>query len=128
MQFIYLVSPLLKTLPKLIPTGTKIQNNKQKPQAAINWTKSTKETGTTPMMPLLFTLNIFYILPDVKYAKRRAFYWKKRLTGCKGNWFTSSPVYTPPPPPSKYRPIKFVLYLYIRPGHINKILQWLALE
>ena len=51
------------------------------------------------MMPLLFTLNIFYILPDVKYAKRRAFYWKKRLTGCKVNWFTSSLVYTPLPPP-----------------------------
>ena len=30
----YLVSPEVETLPKLIPAGTKRQNNKQQPQPA----------------------------------------------------------------------------------------------
>ena len=30
-QFIYLISPQVETLPKLIPAGTKCQNNKQQP-------------------------------------------------------------------------------------------------
>ena len=35
-QFIYLVSPEVETLPKLIPAGTKSQNIKQQFQLAIN--------------------------------------------------------------------------------------------
>ena len=43
-EFIYLVSPYVETLSKLIPASTKRQNNKQQSQAAINRSKSTIET------------------------------------------------------------------------------------
>ena len=44
MQFIYLVSLQVETLPKLIPENTKRQNNKQQPQSVNNWSKWTIET------------------------------------------------------------------------------------
>ena len=43
-QIISLVSAQVENLPKLIPAGTKHQNNKQQPQPAINWSSSTIET------------------------------------------------------------------------------------
>ena len=56
---------------------------------------------------LLLTLNIFHILHDVKHAKIRALYWKKRKKSNKFNklrvkvFFLTNipppPVYKPPP-------------------------------
>ena len=43
-QFIYLVFPLVKILPELMPAGKKCQNNRQQPQPAINWSNSTIKT------------------------------------------------------------------------------------
>ena len=36
------------------------------------------------------------------------------------------PPIPPSPPPPEYRPIKFILCPYIRPGHINEILRYLC--
>ena len=54
---------------------------------------------------LLLTLNIFHIFLDMKYAKKRTFYWKKEivitLTNCKLKCFSFQ--ITPlPPPPQQY--------------------------
>ena len=72
---------------------------------------------------LLLTLNIFHILLDMKYAKKRTFYWKKEiivitLTNCKLKCFSFQ--ISPPPPP----PAIFVLCPYIGPGRINEILRY----
>ena len=87
-------------------------------------------------MSLLLTLDIFHILRDVKNAVIRALYWKERKKS-KFNRLQievlflpsiRSPVYKPPLPPSphprQYRPIKFVLSPYMRPGRIDEILRW----
>ena len=95
----------METLSKLIPGGTKHQNNKHNPsrqltdqsqQQKLNVFKvNTKETGTTSVMSLfltlslplrimvslLLTLNICHILRDVKNAEIRA------LTDCKFKCF-----------------------------------------
>ena len=106
----------METLPKLIPAGTKRQNNKQQPQPAINsqqqkrcnkkrnvFKVNKKEARTTStvslfltlsltlniLVPLLLTLNIFHILHDVKNAKIRALYWKKEKKVVKCLCFSS---------------------------------------
>ena len=69
------------------------------------------------LMPLLLTLNIFYILHDVKYAKIRALCWKSnKFNRLQIEVFFLPNISPPfPPIPRRYKTIKLVLCPYIRP-------------
>ena len=81
------------------------------------------------LVSLLLTLNIFHILHHVKNAEKRALYSKKgkksKFNRLQFEVFFLSNISPPFPATPKYRPIKFVLCPYIRPGDINGILWYI---
>ena len=96
------------------------------------WTASTVSSFLTLSLTLcilvssLLILNIFHTLHDVKNAKIRALYCKKKSKLCRFQ-IEVFPLPPYPTPSSEYRPIKFALCPYIRLGHINGILRYFLL-
>ena len=80
------------------------------------------------LVSLLSTLNIFPILHEVKNAKIRDLYWKKRKKMEFGRLQIEGSVSPPeckPPSYPKYWLARFFLCPYIHAGRINGILQYI---